>query len=53
MEKIVKGYWTLSDRVLLLKIAGKPFDLNIILIYAPPTSSSSDEDIERKFFIKI
>ena len=46
MAKMVKGYWTLSDRVLLLKIAGKPLDINIIQIYAP-TSTSSNEDIEK------
>ena len=36
----------LSDRVLILKIASKPFHLVIIQIYAP-TSTSSDEDIEQ------
>ena len=44
-RKTVKGYWTLSDRVLLLKIVGKPLDLNITQIYAP-TSTSNDEDKE-------
>ncbi|GFO16493.1 craniofacial development protein 2-like protein [Plakobranchus ocellatus] len=44
--KSVKGYWPLSDRVLLLKIAGKPVDLNIIQAYAP-TTTSSDEEIEK------
>ena len=46
MAKTVNEYWTPSDRVLLIKIAGKPYDLNIIQIYAP-TSTSSDEDIEK------
>ena len=44
-SKSVKGYWAVSDRVLLLKIAGKPLDLNIIQVYAP-TSASSEEDAE-------
>ncbi|GFN81070.1 craniofacial development protein 2-like protein [Plakobranchus ocellatus] len=44
--KSVKGYWPLSDRVLLLKIARKPVDLNIIQAYAP-TTTSSDEEIEK------
>ena len=44
--KTVNGYWTLSDRVLLLKIARKPLDLNIIQMYAP-TSTISDEDIDK------
>ena len=30
IAKSVKGYWTLLDRVLILKIAGKPLDFNII-----------------------
>ena len=33
MAKTVKGYWTLSDLLSLLKIAGKLLDLNIIQIY--------------------
>ena len=45
-QKTVKGYWTLSDRVLLLKIARKPLDLNIIQI-CTPISTSSNEEIER------
>ncbi|GFO32942.1 craniofacial development protein 2-like [Plakobranchus ocellatus] len=28
-SKAIKGYWALSDRVLLVKNAGKPVDLNI------------------------
>ena len=41
--KTFKGYWLLSYRVLFLKTAGKPLDLDIIQIYSP-TSTSSDED---------
>ena len=44
-SKSVKGYWAESDRVLLLKVAGKPLDLNIIQVYAP-TAASSEEDAE-------
>ena len=29
-SKSLKGFWSLSDRVLLVKIEGKPFDINII-----------------------
>jgi exonuclease III len=43
--RAVKGYWAISDRILLVKISGKPVDINIIQIYAP-TSNSSEEDIE-------
>ena len=44
-SKSLKGYWAVSDRVLLLKVAGKPLDLNIIQVYAS-TSASSEEDAE-------
>ena len=40
------GFHALSDRVLILKIARKPFNLVIIHVYAP-TRTSSDEDIEQ------
>ena len=40
------GFHALSDRGLILKIASKPFNLVIIQVYAP-TSTSSDEDIEQ------
>ena len=36
----------MSDRVLILKITNKPFNLVIIQVYAP-ISTSSDEDIEQ------
>ncbi|GFN78082.1 craniofacial development protein 2-like [Plakobranchus ocellatus] len=45
VTKAIKGYWALSDRVLLVKIAGKP-DLNIIQVYAP-TANSNDEDLDK------
>ena len=35
----------LSDFVLFNRISGKPLDINIIQIYAPP-STRSDDDIE-------
>ncbi|GFO30004.1 POU domain protein [Plakobranchus ocellatus] len=46
ISKAIKGYWALSDRVLLVKIAGKPVDLNIIQVYAP-TANSNDEDLDK------
>ncbi|GFN92110.1 craniofacial development protein 2-like [Plakobranchus ocellatus] len=45
-SKAIKGYWALSDRVHLVKIAGKPVDLNIIQVYAP-TANSNDEDLDK------
>ncbi|GFO16672.1 craniofacial development protein 2-like protein [Plakobranchus ocellatus] len=48
VTKAIKGYWALSDRVLLVKIAGKPVDLNIIQVYAP-TANSNDEDLDKLY----
>ena len=39
------GYWPVSDRVIIAKIKAQPFNMNIIQVYAP-TSSSSDDDLE-------
>ena len=43
--KSLKGYWPVSDRILLVKLEGKPMNINIIQVYAP-TPASSDEDID-------
>ena len=43
--KSLKGNWPVSDRVLLIKLEGKPLNINIIQVYAP-TSASTDEDID-------
>ena len=45
MAKAVKGFWTLSDRIVLVKLSGSPVDLNIIQVYAP-TSTSTESDID-------
>ena len=45
VSKSVLGYCALSDRILLVRIHGKPFNLSIIQVYAP-TSASSEEEIE-------
>ncbi|GFO12462.1 craniofacial development protein 2-like protein [Plakobranchus ocellatus] len=46
VSKAIKVYWALSDRVLLVKIARKPEDLNIIQVHAP-TANSNDEDLDK------
>ena len=46
VAKSMVDFHALSDRILILKIASKPFNLVIIQVYAP-TSTSSDEDIEQ------
>ena len=35
IAKSSKGYWTVSDRIILLKLAAKPFGINIVQCYAP------------------
>ena len=39
ISKCVLGYWTVSDRVLLVKIQGNPFNMIIIVVYAPTHGS--------------
>ena len=37
------GYWPVSDRIIMAKIQGKPFNINIIQVYAPTTDHDDDE----------
>ena len=43
ISKCVLGYWTVSDRVLLVKIQGNLFNITIIVVYAPTTGSTEEE----------
>ena len=43
--KAVQGFIPKSDRVMLLKLEGKPFDVVIIQVYAP-TQDYSDRELE-------
>ena len=45
VSKCLLGYWTISDRVMLVKIKGRPFNMAIIQVYAP-TLESDDEEID-------
>ena len=40
ISKCVVGYSTVSDRVLLVKIQGHPFNIAIIVVYAPMMGST-------------
>ena len=44
--RCIIGFWPISDRVLLVKIKNKPFDIDIIQVYAP-TCDHSEEDMEK------
>ena len=45
ISKCLLGYWTISDRSMLVKIKWHPFDVAIVQVYAP-TSESDEEDID-------
>ena len=47
----LKGFWTLSDRVCMIKLDAKQLDINIIQAYAP-TSDSTDEELD-KFYSEL
>ena len=46
IARSVIGFLALSDRVLLVKLLSKPFNLSIVQVYAP-TSARSEEEIEK------
>ena len=41
----MRGYWQLSDRVVLVKVNGSPCNISIIIVYAP-TGESTEEELE-------
>ena len=38
-----KGYWAVSDRIMLVKLHGSPMDINVIQVYAPITDPEETE----------
>lgn len=46
VSKALMGYWPISDRILLIKLQAKPFNIVILQLYAP-TTNYSDEDMEQ------
>ena len=48
VAKLMMGFDALSDRILLVKIVRKPFDLVIVQVYAP-TSTSPEDEIEKLY----
>ena len=41
----LRGHWAVSDVVILVKLQGSPFDVNIIQVYAP-IADAEEEEIE-------
>jgi hypothetical protein len=54
-SKSMKGFWAVSDRVILIKLHGKPFNISIIQGYAPTIDYDEDaisdfyEDLEKAY----
>ena len=44
-SKALKGFWTISDRVIIVKLKSMPFDISIIQVYAP-TADKDDTEVE-------
>ena len=45
-SKCVLGFWAVNERIMLIKLKSKPFNIAIIQVYAP-TSNSTDEEIDK------
>ena len=41
----LKCFVPISERIIMIKLAGHPFDINIMQVYLP-TSTCNDEDVE-------
>ena len=42
------GFWAISKRVIMLKLQAKPFNINIIQVYAP-TLDCADEEVKKVY----
>ena len=45
VEKLMIVYWPISDRVMIMKLHGQPFNINVIQVHAP-NSDHPDSEIE-------
>ncbi|GFS13844.1 craniofacial development protein 2 [Elysia marginata] len=45
IAKSLKGFWPVSDRIIVTTLSSKPFDTNIIKVYAP-TTDHDDTEVE-------
>ena len=46
IARSIMGYWPICNRVIIFKLQGKLFNINILQTYAP-TQDHNDEDIEQ------
>ena len=51
VAKSMMGFWAISDRVIMMKLEAKPFNINVMQVYAP-TQNHDGEEIE-KFYQEI
>ena len=51
IAKSLLGYWPISDRVMLVKLQGKPFNINLIQVYA--LTKEYSEDINEAFYEQV
>ena len=51
VAKSMMGFWTISDSVIMVKLQAKPFNINVVQVYAP-TQDHDGEEIE-KFYQEI
>ena len=45
VAKSMMGFWAISDRVIMMKLEAKPFNINVMQVYAP-TQKHDGEEIE-------
>ena len=45
VAKSMMGFWAISDRVIMMKLEAKPFNINVMQVYAP-TQDHDGEEIE-------
>lgn len=51
LARSTKGYWAVCERVMMMKLKGRPIDVNVIQVYAP--TSDADEDELEEFYQQV
>lgn len=51
VAKSMVGFWPISNRVIMMKLEAKPFNINIIQVYAPKQDHEDEEF--KKFYQEI
>ena len=48
VAKSMMGFWAISDKVIMIKLEAKPFNINVMRVYAP-TQDYDGEEIEKLY----